>query len=159
MRRKSRGRGTAATFGLLLLFAGLVGGGVLYVMSVNRPGDMVDGFARAAVGCTTTLEFTQTGDFYVFEELGPAGSVELFECAPSPVPGRTFAVEAQPGHTLEPAPDLVDVDVGRGLRCQRLDGEDPGVTAGGTGAPADGAVHVEADGAQQVGDRWCRGHA
>ncbi len=33
---KSKGRGTAAAFGLLLLLAGLVGGGVLYWQSVNR---------------------------------------------------------------------------------------------------------------------------
>ena len=67
---KSKGRGTAAAFGLLLLFAGLVGGAVLYISSELRPGQAVDDFARAPVGCTTTLDFTETGTFYVYEEFG-----------------------------------------------------------------------------------------
>jgi hypothetical protein len=92
MGRKSRGRGTAALFGLLLLIAGLVGGGVLFAMSVTRPSAVVDNFARAGVGCTTTLEFTETGTFWIYEEEGPAGDVDLFDCRPTPDPSAAFGV-------------------------------------------------------------------
>lgn len=83
---KARGRGAAAAIGLFLLLAGLVGGGVLYVLATQRPERAVDGFARAPVGCTTTLEFTETGTFYVFEESGAAEAVEV-ECTQVATPG------------------------------------------------------------------------
>ena len=44
---QSRGRGTVAALGLFLLFAGLVGGGVLYIVAQRRPAQTVEGFARA----------------------------------------------------------------------------------------------------------------
>ena len=82
---RSRGRGTAAAFGFILLFAGLIGGGVLYVRSLMWHDDAVEAFARAGVGCTTTLQFTETGTFYVFEETG-ALCLRCYRPSPSPVP-------------------------------------------------------------------------
>ncbi len=93
MARKSRGRGTAAAFGLLLLLAGLAGGAVLYVLSVQRPDQAVDGFGRAPIGCTTTLEFTETGTFYVFAERGDAVDVPDGGCQPLGDPSQTFGFE------------------------------------------------------------------
>lgn len=90
---QSKGRGTAAAFGLLLLVAGLVGGGLLYAESVRRPTQVVEGFARAPVGCTTTLEFTDTGVFYVFEDVGPAIEIAEGDCEPTADPTRSFAFE------------------------------------------------------------------
>ncbi len=41
MAARSTARGTAAAIGLFLLFAGLVGGGVLYVVANQRPSQAV----------------------------------------------------------------------------------------------------------------------
>ena len=90
---KSRGRGTAAALGLFCLFAGLVGGAVLYAVAERRPAQTVEGFARAPVGCNTTLEFVDTGTFYVFEEVG-ADATEIGNgCQPVADPTARFAVE------------------------------------------------------------------
>ncbi len=90
---KSRGRGAAAALGLFCLFAGLVGGAVLYVVAQRRPAQTVEGFARAPVGCNTTLEFGETGTFYVFEEVG-ADAVEVGNgCQPVADPTSSFGVE------------------------------------------------------------------
>ena len=90
---KSQGRGVAAAFGLFLLFAGLVGGGVLYVVAERRPAQSVEGFARAPIGCTTTLDFTETGTFYVYEEVGAAADVVDGSCQPVADPSASFTVE------------------------------------------------------------------
>lgn len=87
---KSKGRGTAATVGLLLLLAGLVGGGVLFAMSLRRPAQAVDGFARAPVGCATTLEFSEVGTFFVYEELPDEVEVPEGDCVPTADPATTF---------------------------------------------------------------------
>jgi hypothetical protein len=62
-------------------------------LSVQRPDQAVDGFARAPIGCTTTLEFTQTGTFYVFEERGVAVPIPGGGCQPIADPSRTFGFE------------------------------------------------------------------
>ncbi|HSJ91641.1 MAG TPA: hypothetical protein VK917_06200, partial [Ilumatobacter sp.] len=87
---KSKGRGTAATFGLLLLLAGIAGAVVLWVMAERRPEQAVEGFARGPVGCTTTLEFADTGTFFVYEELVSTASEAFAECAPDATPGVDF---------------------------------------------------------------------
>jgi hypothetical protein len=90
MGTKSRGRGVAATFGLLVVLAGLIGGAALWVTADRRPQRAVDGFARGAVGCTTTLEFIDTGTFFVFEETTGAGAA--VDCEPTATPGAGFEV-------------------------------------------------------------------
>lgn len=90
MGQRSTGRGTAAVFGLLVLLAGLVGAAVLFYTSQQRPDQAIDEYARAPVGCTTTLEFTDTGTFYVFEEMGPEAAATLGECEPSADPDAAF---------------------------------------------------------------------
>jgi hypothetical protein len=90
---KSRGRGTAAAFGLLLVFAGLIGGAVLFVLSTRRHDDAVSSFARAPVGCTTTLDFTETGVFYVYEERGGEVDPPEGNCEPAADPREVFGFE------------------------------------------------------------------
>lgn len=89
----SRGRGMAAAFGLLCLFVGLVGGAVLYIVALRRPAQTVDGFARAPVGCLTTLEFVETGTYYVFEEVGADVEAVGNGCVPTIDPTARFGVE------------------------------------------------------------------
>jgi hypothetical protein len=126
---KSRGRGLVAALGLFLLFAGLVGGGVLYIVAERRPAQTVDGFARAPVGCTTTLEFTETGVFYVFEEVGGATGLET-GCQPVADPSAEFAVsftgDLIPA-AVEPTTAVsYDVDGFDGRSVQRVEIAEPG---------------------------------
>lgn len=93
MAGRSRARGGVAVFGLLLVLAGIAGGAVLYMLSVQRPSQAVEGFGRAPIGCTTTLEFTETGTFYVFEERGLAVDVPGGGCQPLADPARAFGFE------------------------------------------------------------------
>ncbi|MFP5486986.1 MAG: hypothetical protein ACLGHQ_01590, partial [Acidimicrobiia bacterium] len=83
----------AATFGLLVLLAGVAGAVVLWLMAEQRPDLAVDGFARGPVGCTTTLEFGDTGTFYVYEEVVGRESGAFDECEPVPGPDAAFTVE------------------------------------------------------------------
>lgn len=89
----SRGRGTAAAIGLFCLFVGLVGGAVLYVVAERRPATNVEGFARAPVGCNTTLEFAEAGTFHVFEEVGASAEEVGNGCEPVADPTTRFQVE------------------------------------------------------------------
>ena len=90
---RSRGRGAVAALGLFCLFVGLVGGAVLYIVAERRPAQTVDGFARAPVGCNTTLEFTEAGTFYVFEEVGAAAEQVGNGCDPVADRDSPFRVE------------------------------------------------------------------
>lgn len=93
MGNQATGRGASAAFGLLLLFAGVIGAAVLFVSSNGREGDAVKSFARAPVGCTTTLEFTETGTFFVFEETDGVLDVPSGDCQPTSEAGAAFNVE------------------------------------------------------------------
>ena len=154
MARKSKGRGTAAAFGMLLLFAGLVGGGVLYMRSVSRPSAAVDGFARASVGCTTTLRFTETGTFFVFKDLGPVNDAPSGGCQPAADPTQTFAFELRgnDGPVVPRADDQLSYDtddhLGNSVARIEIDsageyqlvvvGDDPAVAAAIGRDPDDG---------------------
>jgi hypothetical protein len=94
---KSKGRGTAAAFGLLLVFAGIVGALVLFFFSTRRHDDAIDSFARASVGCTTTLDFVETGTFYVYEEEGPSGAASSGACEPAATSEPEFGFELSDG--------------------------------------------------------------
>lgn len=128
---KSRGRGTVATLGLFCLFAGLVGGAVLYVVAQRRPAQTVDGFARAPVGCSTTLEFAETGTFYVFEEVG-ADATEIGNgCEPVADPNARFTVEftgeLRPAVVASDGDDVsYDVDGFDGRSVQQVEIIEPG---------------------------------
>ena len=90
---KSRGRGIAATFGVLLVVAGIVGAVVLWVMAEGRPEQAVERFARGPVGCTTTLEFGEAGTFFVYEERVEPGSDAFAACEPATTPEAAFRFE------------------------------------------------------------------
>jgi hypothetical protein len=94
--RRSRGRGTAAAFGLVLLLGGLAAGAVMFVYASRLHDKAIDDFARAGVGCRTTLEFDATGTFYVYEET--AGGLDSSgDCEPAGQPGQPFGVEVASG--------------------------------------------------------------
>ena len=109
MAKRSRGRGTAAAFGFLLLIAGLIGAGVLYVLSLQRPDKAVEGFARAGAGCTTTLDFTETGTFFVYAETAGDFVVPEGGCEPTPTAGERFSFEITGPAAVTPVSDLTVV--------------------------------------------------
>ena len=130
MRQRGHGRGVIAAIGLLLLFAGLVGGGVLWVLADREPESAAESFARAVPGCTTTLTFGEPGEFYVFEEL--SGIVAPVEgCQPSTLSGRPFTftvVDSTGVEVPRVADDSVsyDLDVGSATSVARITIEEPG---------------------------------
>lgn len=90
MGTRSRGRGLVAVVGLVVLLVGVVGAAVLFVISQRRPEQVIDGFARATVGCDTVLEFNDIGEFYVFEERAEGPAAQVGECPPVADPERSF---------------------------------------------------------------------
>ena len=128
---KSRGRGTAAALGLFCLFVGLVGGAVLYVVAERRPLANVEGFARAPVGCNTTLEFSEAGTFYVFEEVGAPEAEEVGDgCEPVADPTTRFQVEftgqLTPASTRDTTEISYDVGGFDGRSVQSVEIVEPG---------------------------------
>lgn len=91
MAPKARGRGLVAMLGFIALVGGLVGGGFLYVLAMQRPGEAVDAFARAPIGCTTTLQFTDLGKFYIYEESAPILQDLPVGCEPTADPAGAFS--------------------------------------------------------------------
>lgn len=84
MAERSGRRGWMLVLGVLLLVGLLVAAVVLWSASSQRRADNVAGFARAPVGCDTTLDFDATGTFVLyieisgeFEELAGACDAEL----------------------------------------------------------------------------------
>lgn len=130
MARRSHGRGAVAALGLLVLFAGLVGGAVLWLMSAREANRAAEGFARAAPGCTTTLTFTEVGEYYVYEELsGIADSVA--GCEPTASDGSRFAfvVNRPDGSEVDVEIDgsiTYDLDAGTATSIGRIDIDRPG---------------------------------
>lgn len=65
----TRPRGRAGmVIGVLLIVAGLAGGAALIVLSGANKEETVKKFARAPVGCTTSLEFDRSGEFTLYIE-------------------------------------------------------------------------------------------
>lgn len=158
MPKGGHGRGVIAAIGLLVLFAGLVGGGVLWVLADREPESAAESFARAVTGCTTTLTFGEPGEFYVYEEL--SGIVAPVDgCQPSTLPGRpfTFTVTTTTGAEVPRVADdsvSYDLDVGAGTSVARITipeageyrisvlGADPAIVAAIGGDPEDGVASL-----------------
>lgn len=130
MPKRGHGRGAIASIGLLLLLAGLLGGGLLWVLSQREPNRAAEAFARAAPGCTTTLTFANPGDYWVYEELSgvlePAGG-----CVPSTNPGLqfTFDLRDATGRDLPIVEDesmTYDLDAGAATSRARFTITEPG---------------------------------
>lgn len=129
MASKSRGRGTAAVVGFVLLLAGVLGGGALYVLANGMADRAVDDFARAAPGCPTALDFTDTGTFYLYEETAPSTFTPAAGCAPSATAGQAFSFALTGPQTVVPTPDQsLSYDAGdfAGVSVARFEIDAPG---------------------------------
>lgn len=81
-------RRVGAVLGVLLLVGGVVAAVVLLVLGPRYRERQIDQMARAAVGCTTPLVFTGSGEFFVFEEVvTPDGADPGSDVCP-PTPGE-----------------------------------------------------------------------
>lgn len=98
----------------MLLLGGLVAGGVMLAIASRLDDRAIDDFARAGVGCRTTLDFQATGTFFVYQEL--AGDVDELagDCEPAGEPGRPFGVEQVdgPAEVAFVGDDSIDYDTG-----------------------------------------------
>jgi hypothetical protein len=100
-------------FGFLLVVAGIGGGFLLFVRSIQQRDQAVKDFARAGVGCTTTLDFTETGTFYVFEETSGSFTVPDGGCEPLATPDQQFGFQLGGPARVEPREDRsLDYDTG-----------------------------------------------
>lgn len=79
----------------IFLVSGLMVAAVLLVGAQRRPGAQIDAFARAGVGCTTTVRVERAGEYFVFAELG-AEPVERAGCVPVADPQARFSVAIAP---------------------------------------------------------------
>lgn len=68
MAQSSSRRGLLIGLGSLLAIGGLVAAFALWNLGAERQASAVEGFARAPVGCDTTLDFVETGEYLVFIE-------------------------------------------------------------------------------------------
>lgn len=92
MPRRSPARRLAALFGVVLLVGGVVLAVVLLVLGARYRDQQVEQLARGRVGCTTPLVFTETGTFYVYEEVAPPPESGSDSCPANPQSGG-FQVE------------------------------------------------------------------
>lgn len=83
----------AVVLAAIIVLGSVAAGVVTWSQATSRTDANVDRYARAAVGCTTTLDFEVTGTFYVFEERGVAAAALPAGCDPSAEPGAEFLVE------------------------------------------------------------------
>ena len=93
MSRRSPARRLLGLLGVLLLLGGVAAAVVLFLLGPRSRDSQIDELARGAVGCVTPLVFTETGSFYVFQEVaGP--QPDSPSCPPQPR-GDAFAVAVE----------------------------------------------------------------
>jgi len=68
MADSSSRRGILIGLGALAIVAGLVAAVAMWNIGGDRRADAVEQFARAPVGCDTTLDFVETGEYFVYVE-------------------------------------------------------------------------------------------
>lgn len=68
MTERAGRRGWMLALGVIVIVAALGAAVAMWVSGTNREADNVAGFARAPVGCDTTLDFESTGTFLLYVE-------------------------------------------------------------------------------------------
>ncbi|WP_040494848.1 hypothetical protein [Ilumatobacter nonamiensis] len=102
--------------GALLIVAGLVAGVALWIGGTNRRNDAIADLARAPVGCDTTLDFVERGEYLVFIE----SEGELDE-----VDGDCGATGEYDVSAARAAPDIAIVDpAGQAVELAPVDGSE-----------------------------------
>ncbi len=68
MTERAGRRGWMLALGVLVIVGALGAAVAMWIAGTNREADNVAGFARAPVGCDTTLDFESTGTFLLYVE-------------------------------------------------------------------------------------------
>ncbi len=130
-------RGWMLVAGIVVL-VGMLGAAVaLWVASGERRSDNVANFARAPVGCDTTLDFEATGTFVLYVETtgefdqlaGECDADRRYDRNPDDLPELTLTLldpDGQPLDFDDADPDAYDVDGFVGTAAQSVEIETPG---------------------------------
>jgi hypothetical protein len=111
MAQSSSRRGPLIGLGSLLVVGGLIAGVVLWNLGGERRASAVEGFARAPVGCDTTLDFVETGEYFVFIETAGQLDGVRGDCN---IEGSYDVIGAAPGVDITVVdPAGVNVDINR----------------------------------------------
>ncbi len=100
--------------GVLLVLVGLVAAFVLWTSANDRRASAVEGFARAPVGCDTTLDFIEDGDYAIYLETagridGVRGDCEVegtYELSGSQRPDVDVVILDPDGQELDTDPNV-----------------------------------------------------
>ena len=130
-------RGWMVVAGVLVL-VGMLGAAVaLWIASGERRADNVASFARAPVGCDTTLDFEATGTFVLYVETtgefdqlaGECDADRRYDRSPGDVPDLSLTLIDPNGRPLvvdDADPDAYDVDGFVGTAVHSVEIETPG---------------------------------
>jgi len=127
-----------AVLGVVLLVGGIATAVALLVLGPRYRDRQIDDLARAAVGCTTPLAFTQTGTFYVYQELDSPAAAGSSTC-PATAAGGTFGFELR-----DPAGGAVPVTEDHSVGYD--DGDHAGTSLARFEVPAPGTYAIAVQG-------------
>ncbi|MGA1075942.1 MAG: hypothetical protein ACO307_12545 [Ilumatobacteraceae bacterium] len=96
-RPAGRRRSVRVLFAVVVVAVSIAPAMAAWYAAIARPAQNVERLSRAAIGCTTTLEFAVTGTFYVFEERGTDGAAVPDGCVAMPSGGDVLDVEVTDG--------------------------------------------------------------
>lgn len=122
-------RRAAALAGIVALLGGVVAAAVLLVLGPRYRDRQIADLARAAVGCTTPLVFSQAGEYWVYEEIAASVPDTVAGCTPAPSDGAfRFELVGDPVPTVERDPGTVryDGEPGTGRSLARVSVAAPG---------------------------------
>lgn len=119
--------------GLLLLLGGIAAAGLLLMLGQRYHDRQIDHLARAVVGCTTPLEFAETGTFYVYEEADSSSAGGSASCSASAAGGRFgYDLVGPDGRPVEVSDDRsvgYDHEGRAGVSLGRFEVTEPGTFA------------------------------
>lgn len=120
MTERAGRRGWMLALGVLVIVGALGAAVAMWIAGTNREADNVAGFARAPVGCDTTLDFESTGTFLLYVEssgqfgelAGACDAPPRYDRDPDDVPVVEITLRDPNGDVIElDEPAEVDYDV------------------------------------------------
>jgi hypothetical protein len=111
MTERAGRRGWLLALGLLVVVGGLGAAVAMWIAASDREADNVAGFARAPVGCETTLDFESTGTFVLYAETSGRFGALAGACDAPPTYDRDADDVPDVEVTLlDPDGDVIDLD-------------------------------------------------
>ncbi len=111
MTERAGRRGWMLALGVLVIVGALGAAVAMWIAGTNREADNVAGFARAPVGCDTTLDFASTGTFLLYAETtGRFGELAGACDAPPRYDRDADDVPAVEVTLRDPDGDVIDLD-------------------------------------------------